>query len=378
MRTRLENTSAGSNKFWAVEVSGKECKVSYGKIGKDGREIQKSFATPEAAAAYADKKVKEKLRGGYEVRDGFDGGSSSTPALPASATAPTPGGVLNARLNAALGTPTPVALGGHYKGVANQLKLVRAGFDKLQTALTKFKAPTSGLLADLDGRNPSRSKDAVLKVIKDKRAAFEALATGPAKAIFADPNSEASAPRAVLDAAHKEIASLAAWAGALEVPMAFSFKFVDHGLEASLKRMASALPNLDTVSAPKLDAAAFAKLPRRERESQLNSMDRHGFELDWPSDDVTDIDAFVKGLVKQAGIDEMLEYVVGLAEDDSDAYDDVEIGEPSINEVYAIKRDGEIFAYQVETHINRAPQDMDNIGVHFVMPDGEIFGDHPR
>jgi predicted DNA-binding WGR domain protein len=62
----------GSSKFWIGDVRGKTLTVTFGRIGTDGQQKPKSFATPEAARAAYRKLVKEKLGKGYRRAD--DGG----------------------------------------------------------------------------------------------------------------------------------------------------------------------------------------------------------------------------------------------------------------------------------------------------------------
>jgi outer membrane protein assembly factor BamB len=52
--------------FYEVTVSGKKMSIRYGRIGDPGQTQTKSFATPAAAKAEADKKIKGKLKDGYE------------------------------------------------------------------------------------------------------------------------------------------------------------------------------------------------------------------------------------------------------------------------------------------------------------------------
>lgn len=64
MRT-FQFSDAKSHKFWAVDVQGKSFTVTYGKVGTAGQTQTKTFATPAAAQAEADKLVKGKLKKGY-------------------------------------------------------------------------------------------------------------------------------------------------------------------------------------------------------------------------------------------------------------------------------------------------------------------------
>src|SRR5262245_48559807 len=65
-RTYLELSEAeGSHKFYEAVVSGKKLTVRYGRIGDPGQTQTKTFATPDAARAEAQKKIAEKTRKGY-------------------------------------------------------------------------------------------------------------------------------------------------------------------------------------------------------------------------------------------------------------------------------------------------------------------------
>ncbi|MEY4613282.1 MAG: hypothetical protein RL179_1255 [Planctomycetota bacterium] len=46
---RFEFKDAKSNKFWEVEVKGKNLQVTFGKIGTEGQSKPKAFATIEKA-----------------------------------------------------------------------------------------------------------------------------------------------------------------------------------------------------------------------------------------------------------------------------------------------------------------------------------------
>jgi len=64
-RRRFELSDGDSNKFWEVEVSGREVTVRYGRIGADGQTKTKSFADAAAAQREAGKLVAEKTEKGY-------------------------------------------------------------------------------------------------------------------------------------------------------------------------------------------------------------------------------------------------------------------------------------------------------------------------
>jgi HEAT repeat protein/predicted DNA-binding WGR domain protein len=67
---RYELVKGKSSKFWEIEIAGKGVAVEWGRIGTDGRRLEKTFPTPEAARAAHDKLVREKLREGYVLTGG--------------------------------------------------------------------------------------------------------------------------------------------------------------------------------------------------------------------------------------------------------------------------------------------------------------------
>ncbi len=62
----LSQESGSSHKFYEVTVENTEVKIRYGRIGETGKTDLKTFPTPEKAQTEAQKKIKEKLRKGYE------------------------------------------------------------------------------------------------------------------------------------------------------------------------------------------------------------------------------------------------------------------------------------------------------------------------
>ncbi|KIG13892.1 Molybdate metabolism regulator [Enhygromyxa salina] len=62
---RFEFKDSRSYKFWEIEVDGATFTARYGKVGTDGQTQTKSFASPDKAAAAAEKKIQEKVRKGY-------------------------------------------------------------------------------------------------------------------------------------------------------------------------------------------------------------------------------------------------------------------------------------------------------------------------
>lgn len=62
---RFEFKQGSSYKFWEIHVEGNAYTARYGKVGTEGQTQSKSFATPDKAAAEAEKKIKEKVGKGY-------------------------------------------------------------------------------------------------------------------------------------------------------------------------------------------------------------------------------------------------------------------------------------------------------------------------
>ncbi len=63
-----ENESGTSSKFWEVTVDGKTVKVRYGRIGTNGQVSTKSFDSREESSKYAEKKIAEKTKEGYQEK----------------------------------------------------------------------------------------------------------------------------------------------------------------------------------------------------------------------------------------------------------------------------------------------------------------------
>jgi predicted DNA-binding WGR domain protein len=79
---RFEFKDAKSNKFWEVEVKGKNLQVTFGKIGTEGQSKPKAFATPEKAKAEMEKLIKEKTGKGYvEVGGNENSGKKTKPNI---------------------------------------------------------------------------------------------------------------------------------------------------------------------------------------------------------------------------------------------------------------------------------------------------------
>lgn len=62
----LSEEGGSAHKFYEVTVEGTEVKIRYGRIGETGRVDVKSFPNVDKAQTEAQKKIKEKLRKGYE------------------------------------------------------------------------------------------------------------------------------------------------------------------------------------------------------------------------------------------------------------------------------------------------------------------------
>lgn len=80
---RYEFTDGSSAKFWEPDVEGSTFIVRYGRIGTKGQESRKDCASPEAAAKEMAKKVKEKLKEGYVLVGGAEGGAVHEAGPPA-------------------------------------------------------------------------------------------------------------------------------------------------------------------------------------------------------------------------------------------------------------------------------------------------------
>jgi predicted DNA-binding WGR domain protein len=61
----LELSEQGTHKFYEVKLEDKTLTIRYGRIGDAGQSSVKTFDTPEKALAEAEKKLKEKRKGGY-------------------------------------------------------------------------------------------------------------------------------------------------------------------------------------------------------------------------------------------------------------------------------------------------------------------------
>ena len=61
-----------SAKFWEVVIDGADLTIRFGKLGAAGQTTVKSFASPEAAAAEAEKLIGSKTKKGYVEKDAGD------------------------------------------------------------------------------------------------------------------------------------------------------------------------------------------------------------------------------------------------------------------------------------------------------------------
>lgn len=86
MQTRLEYREGTSDKFWEIRTEGSTHTVRYGRSGTEGREVTKSFASPAAAEADAQKLVAQKLKKGYHSASGAAGPAPKKPAPKKAAT----------------------------------------------------------------------------------------------------------------------------------------------------------------------------------------------------------------------------------------------------------------------------------------------------
>ena len=64
---RFEFESAGSSKFWEIHLEGAQFTVRWGKLGSNGQQQVKTFASDALAAREHDKLVAEKLGKGYQL-----------------------------------------------------------------------------------------------------------------------------------------------------------------------------------------------------------------------------------------------------------------------------------------------------------------------
>jgi predicted DNA-binding WGR domain protein len=371
---RLENTSNGASKFWEVDVKGREAHVTYGRIGSAGKETVKTFATPAEAQAFAEKKIAEKLRGGYSADDAFDSSSAGPVVLGAAASAPTLGGVLQTRLNQAAIPPT-VNLKEHYGAVAYQLPRLVDGFATLIKELKAYQPKgQNSPLASLYTLDP-----ALIPALEAKQKTVLDFVQGPAKPLMATPLS-GNLSRAQLQPIHDSLLALSKWTNdGIKLPamMPNTWRLLEL-VQAPIRFAASDLPNLDALTAPRLTAKAFAKLSEPERFNILENAERNGYV----KEDLGDDEAQVKALIGDAGVKKILSHILEAIEEETEQWpdeeDDIEISAPSIASLNVVKSGSEILGYEVETHVNWQPADIDRIGKHMIMPDGTLFGEDVR
>ena len=65
VRRRFEFVGGGSDKFWELEIDGKDVTVRFGRNGTQGQSNVKGFRDEAAAQKHADKMIAEKLKKGY-------------------------------------------------------------------------------------------------------------------------------------------------------------------------------------------------------------------------------------------------------------------------------------------------------------------------
>ena len=65
-KKRFELEAGSSSKFWEVETKGSDTIVCYGRIGTDGRVLEKSYDSPAGAKQAVEKLVEQKTAKGYE------------------------------------------------------------------------------------------------------------------------------------------------------------------------------------------------------------------------------------------------------------------------------------------------------------------------
>jgi len=66
MKKYFEYTDEVSNKFWEINLKGKQVIITYGRIGIDNpHHIKKKFKTNEEAKKFTESKIKEKINKGY-------------------------------------------------------------------------------------------------------------------------------------------------------------------------------------------------------------------------------------------------------------------------------------------------------------------------
>jgi predicted DNA-binding WGR domain protein len=64
-KRRFEYVAGSSDKFWEIQVTGKETLVRFGRNGTNGQSSVKSFADEAAAQDHAAKLILEKTGKGY-------------------------------------------------------------------------------------------------------------------------------------------------------------------------------------------------------------------------------------------------------------------------------------------------------------------------
>ena len=75
MKHRFTCTEGNSNKFWEIEITGKNFTVTYGRLGTEGQSKTKTFDTEEKCQKEANRLIAEKTKKGYKET----AGSTATP-----------------------------------------------------------------------------------------------------------------------------------------------------------------------------------------------------------------------------------------------------------------------------------------------------------
>ena len=66
MRKYFEYTDAVSNKFWEINLKGKQVTITFGRIGiKKPQQIKKDFNTNEESKKFVETKIREKVNKVY-------------------------------------------------------------------------------------------------------------------------------------------------------------------------------------------------------------------------------------------------------------------------------------------------------------------------
>jgi uncharacterized protein (TIGR02996 family) len=86
-------TDSKSNKFWSIDLQGKQFTVRFGKVGTAGQTQVKQFADEAAARQQHDKLIREKLNKGYVETAAAAPAPAPAPPPPATTPGPAPAAV---------------------------------------------------------------------------------------------------------------------------------------------------------------------------------------------------------------------------------------------------------------------------------------------